>query len=140
MQAHRLWLNRDSKTIIRKKRNRRLISCWTCPCCKPRVIASKITNSGNESMKTWDLTPYQGDRVGLPGARWRLRDVGESHHNNPDASCGGVIYGTGKINANGRLEGLPDKFVTSYYYNGYMELQQGCVQENGSILWPCPNG
>ena len=76
-----LWLDMKTKKIIKKKKNGRLIDCWACPCCKPKVIASKITNA-RTGPKTWDLTPYQKERIGLPGAKWRLRDVGESHHNN----------------------------------------------------------
>ena len=134
-----LWKDRETKKLIRKKTNGRLVVCWVCPCCKPRVIASKITNA-SDGRAEWDLTPYQGDKVGLPGARWRIRDVGEAHHNDSDASCSGVIYNNGTIDGNGKLVGLPDKFVSGYNYNGYMELQQGCVREGGSVEWPCPNG
>ena len=88
----------------------------------------------------WDLSPYRGDWGGLPGARWRLRDVGEAHHNDRSAGCSGVIYNNGVIDARGRIVGLPEKFVSGYSYNGYMELQQGCVRKDGSIWWPCPNG
>ena len=134
-----LWKDKETKKLIKKKKNGRLIVCWVCPCCKPRVIASQITNA-NTGPKTWNLRPYQGDKIGLPGHRWRIRDVGESHHNNPDASCSGTIYNNGTIDGNGKLTGLPDEFVSGYSYNGYMELQQGCVRDDGSIEWPCPNG
>lgn len=134
-----LWIDKKTKKLIRKKKNGRLVVCWVCPCCKPRVIASTITNAG-DGRKTWNLRPYQGDKVGLPGARWRIRDVGESHHNNSDASCSGTIYNSGTIDGNGKLTGLPNEFVSGYSYNGYMELQQGCVREDGSIEWSCPNG
>ena len=134
-----LWRDKETKKLIKKKKNGRLIVCWVCPCCKPRVIASQITNA-NTGPKTWNLRPYQGDKIGLPGHRWRIRDVGESHHNNPDASCSGTIYNNGTIDGNGKLIGLPDEFVSGYSYNGYMELQQGCVLDDGSIEWPCPNG
>ena len=134
-----LWKDKETKKLIKKKKNGRLIVCWVCPCCKPRVIASKITNS-NTGPKTWNLRPYQGDKIGLPGHRWRIRDVGESHHNNPDASCSGTIYNNGTIDGNGKLTGLPAEFTSGYGYNGYMELQQGCVRDDGSIEWPCPNG
>ena len=139
MESNKLWLNKDDRTLIRKKKNGRLIACWVCPCCRPRVIASKITNRSNGT-ETWTLTAYQGDKIGLPGGHWRIRDVGEAHHNNPEASCSGSQYYTGTIDENGKLTGLPDKFVSGYSYNGYMELQQGCVQEDGSVKWPCPNG
>ena len=134
-----LWKDKETKKLIKKKKNGRLIVCWVCPCCKPRVIASKITNRSSGT-QTWNLRPYQGDKIGLPGHRWRIRDVGESHHNNPDASCSGTIYNNGTIDGNGKLTGLPDEFVSGYSYNGYMELQQGCVRDDGSIEWPCPNG
>jgi len=134
-----LWKDKETKKLIKKKKNGRLIVCWVCPCCKPRVIASQITNA-NTGPKTWNLRPYQGDKIGLPGHRWRIRDVGESHHNNPDASCSGTIYNNGTIDGNGKLTGLPNEFVSGYSYNGYMELQQGCVRDDGSIEWPCPNG
>ncbi len=136
MASDKLWLNRDGRKLIRKPTGK-LAVCWVCPCCKPRVIASKITNRSNGT-ETWDLTPYQGDRIGFPGGRWRVRDVGESHHNNSSASCSGTIYYSGTIDGNGKLTGLPDQFVSNYSYNGYMELQQGCVLEDGSIEWPCP--
>jgi len=134
-----LWKDKETKKLIKKKKNGRLIVCWVCPCCKPRVIASQITNA-NTGPKTWNLRPYQGDKIGLPGHRWRIRDVGESHHNNPDASCSGTIYNNGTIDGNGKLTGLPNEFVSGYSYNVYMELQQGCVRDDGSIEWPCPNG
>lgn len=134
-----LWKDRETKKLIRKKKNGKLIACWVCPCCRPRVIASKITNRSNGT-QTWNLRPYQGDKVGLPGHRWRVRDVGEAHHNDSDASCSGTLYYSGTIDGNGKLAGLPDEFVSGYSYNGYMELQQGCVRDDGSIEWPCPNG
>ena len=39
-----LWNDKKTKKLIRKKKNGRLVVCWVCPYCKPRVIASKITN------------------------------------------------------------------------------------------------
>ena len=134
-----LWRDKKSGKVVQKKKNGRLVVCWVCPCCKPKVIASKITNA-RTGPATWNLTRYQGEKVGLPGARWRLRDDGESHHNNPNASCSGSQYGQGNIDEKGKLVGLPAQFTSGYSYNGYMELQQGCVREDGSIEWPCPNG
>lgn len=131
----KLWRNRKSRTLILK--DGRLVACWICPCCAPKVIAAKITNS---SSPRWDLTPYQGKQTGLPGARWRIRDVGEAHHNNADASCSGTIYNSGSIDKEGKLTGLPNEFVSGYSYNGYMELQMGCIDENGTVIWPCPGG
>ena len=136
----RAWLNAKGRELIIGRKTGRLILCWVCPCCKPRVIASCITNGSSESTKTWWLTAWQGDNIGFPGGRWRLRDVGEAHHNNSSAGCSGSIYNNGAIDSKGRLVGLPDKFVSSYGYNGYMELQQGCVMPDGSVKWPCPNG
>ena len=74
------------------------------------------------------------------GLRQRIRDVGESHYRDKSAGCSGSIYNNGRIDSKGTLVGLPEKFVSGYRYNGYMELQQGCVMPDGSIKWPCPNG
>ena len=132
-----LWRDKKTGKIIRKEKTGRLVVCWVCPCCKPKVIASAITNA-QTGPKEWDLRPYQKEQIGLPGARWRLRDVGEDHHNNPGESCSGTVYGEGRIDEKGRLIGLPDTFVSDYSYNGYMEIQMGCVREDGDIEWPCP--
>ncbi|MBO5724460.1 MAG: hypothetical protein J6W00_10050 [Lentisphaeria bacterium] len=132
-----LWTDSESGKLIIHKKKPHLIKCFHCPCCKPRVIASCITNARTGPVE-WDLRPYQKEGTGLPGAKWRLRDVGESHHVNPNLPCNGNQYGEGWINDKGVLVGLPDKFVSTYSYNGYMELQMGCVQEDGTIKWPCP--
>jgi hypothetical protein len=137
MESTKLWKHGKHKRLIKKKNNGKLVICWVCPCCEPKVIASAITNSSN---RTWNLRPYQGERVGLPGARWRIRDVGQAHHNSSTANCSGTRYQSGVVDENGKLQGLPDEFVSNYSYNGYMQLQQGCVQEDGSIKWTCPNG
>ena len=63
-----------------------------CSQCEPSVIASYTTNGDNPM---WDLTPYQGDGVGKPNALWRLYEL-----------SGGVEYNRGRINENGKLEGL----------------------------------
>jgi len=132
-----LWRDMKTGKIIRKKNNGHLVVCWACPCCKPQVLASTITNRA-EGKTTWNLKPYQREKMGLPGHRWRIRDVGESHHRDPKAYCSGSQYYNGTIDEKGRLTGLPDQFVSSYYYNGYMELQMGCVRDDGSVEWPCP--
>ncbi len=84
----------------------------TCD-CQPRIIATAVTNRNNP---TWDLTPYQGNGIGTPFAKWRLFE--RSYENDS--------YESGDIDKNGKLVGLPSKFESSYYYDGYMELQQGC--------------
>lgn len=82
-----------------------------------------VTNG--ETNPTWNLSPYSGDGIGTPGAHWRLIETGA-----------GVKYGSGDINESGRLVGLPSVFTSSYGYDGYMELQQGCEQPDGTIKWP----
>ena len=136
----RAWLHAKGRELVIGRKTGRIILCWVCPCCRPRVIARCVTNGSSEATKTWWLTAWQGDYVGFPGGRWRIRDVGEAHHNNSSAGCSGTIYNNGTIDSKGRLVGLPEKFVSSYSYNGYMELQQGCVMPDGSGKWPCPNG
>jgi len=96
-------------------------NCPNC-CCKPKILASYTTNS---SHPVWDLTPWQGANQAPSGSVWRLRERGA-----------GLIYGSGTVDANGRLVGLPDSFRSSYSYDGYMQLEIGCPQPNGSIRWP----
>ena len=107
-----------------------------CPCdCEPKVLGSKVLNgsSENEDEKCWDLTPYQGNEVGTPGFYWRLIEVGDPR------DCGGSQYGSGNIDECGKLVGLQDEYCSTYSYDGYMELQQGCPDEEGNIKWPCPD-
>ena len=92
-----------------------------CGCCVPTLLATAVTNSSNP---VWDLTPYQGDSVAPPGARWRLWEASGTH------------YGNGTVDQNGKLTGLPSQFRSSYSYNGYMRLEIGCLQDNGQIKWP----
>jgi len=41
------------------------------------------------------------------------------------------------VDSTGRLVGLPSQFCTSYYYNGYMQLQIGCRSASGTQFnWP----
>jgi hypothetical protein len=99
--------------------------CMTC-CgdeCKPYVMAAKTTNSANA---IWDLTPYQGPGKARPkSTHWRI--IERSYRLN---------YGNGTVNDERELVNLPDQFRTGYAYNGYMELQIGCEDENGNISWP----
>lgn len=100
-----------------------------CPCsCMPRVIASFTTNRDNP---VWNLTQYQGAGVGTPCGYWRVYET-----------SGSVEYNRGKIDKDGTLVGLPNEFRSSYYYDGYMELQQGCCDNNEAccdewyVNWP----
>jgi len=99
--------------------------CRTC-CggdCKPYVMAKKTTNSANP---TWDLKPYQGPgKARKNTTHWRL--IERSYR---------LQYGNGTVDDDHELVDLPDQFRTSYYSNGYMELQIGCEDENGNIEWP----
>ena len=85
-----------------------------CGNCEKKIIATAITNSVNP---IWDLTPYQGAGIGDPHTCWRVWE-----------RSGDIEYHRGKIDENGTLVGLPDKFESEYFYDGYMELQQGCSQ------------
>ena len=81
----RAWLHAKGRELVIGRNTGKLILCWVCPCCRPRVIASRVTNGRDEETKTWWLTDWQGDYVGFPGGKWRLRDVGEAHHNDRTA-------------------------------------------------------
>jgi len=98
--------------------------CTTC-CgdCDPYVMAKMTTNSANP---TWDLTPYQGPGKARSGStHWRIIERGYRSQ-----------YSTGTVNDERELVALPNRFRTGYSYNGYMELQIGCEDENGHISWP----
>ena len=103
-----------------------------CPCdCQPRIIASYVTHGQDPSRKVWDLRPYQEQGIGTPCGVWR---IWERSYNNE--------YTSGKIDKHGVLVGLPSEFTSNYYYEGYMELQQGCCPSNTACckewdaLWP----
>ena len=81
--------------------------------CETAILATAITNADNP---IWDLTPYQGAGMGKPNASWRVWE-----------RSGNVEYYRGTIAEDGTLTGLPSQFESSYYYDGYMELQQGCL-------------
>jgi hypothetical protein len=96
-------------------------NCSEC-CCSPKLLGSFTTNS---SKPIWNLTQYQGNGIAAPGSLWRLRESGS-----------GLIYGSGTVDSNGELVSLPNSFTTSSFYDGYMRLEIGCPQPNGTIKWP----
>lgn len=125
----KIWHTAKKKIALNKKKN--IWRCTKCPCdCEPKVIARWTTNASTPqpagTVKCVDFTPYQGDGVGVPEQRWRAIEVG---------ACL-LRGGSGSINEDGKLVGLPSSYCSSYNYNGYIELQQGCVQKDGSIKWP----
>ena len=82
------------------------------------------------------LTPFQGDHKAPPHSYWRLIEMGSCYPG------GYPWYGAGCVNGQGRLVGLPNQFRSGYPYNGYMQLQIGCLGENDEhqitphIDWP----
>lgn len=92
--------------------------------CEPELLGSFVTNNDNP---IWDLSEFLGSGVGPPGGYWRLIEIDY---------C--VIYERGCIDGSGELVGLPNEFRSNYYYNGYMELQIGCISEDDPyyIDWP----
>ena len=124
--THHLWWQTDSHG------RRRLIlrTCDECPCqdieeCKPKDIAS-FTVPGHTVV---DLTNWAGEKVGFPGARWRLIETSD---------C--FLYASGEIDEKGRLVGLPKTFSDDYSYEGHLRLQQGCADEFGVVHWPEVSG
>ena len=86
----------------------------------------------NSTTPVWDLSPYSGPEMACPSARWRLHEVGATGTNDTN-------YGSGIVNDDGTLVGLPASFRTSYIYDGYMRLEIGCVNETtGYVIWPKP--
>ena len=110
----------------------RWLSMLACCCCEPVRLASFTTNSATPR---WDLTPYQGPNQATAGTFWRIIEVGFCY------PYGYPWYAAGCVDADGRLVGLPNQFVSSYTYNGYLELQIGCENPGSStqsttIEWP----
>lgn len=109
------------------------MSSCNCP-NKNKPIASFITNAGDPSRSSWDLTPYKTAGIAKPGGTWRLIETGAQ-----------LMYYSGKVSADGTLvsynyveqtaniatrsaraateSALPDHFDSHYSYDGYMELQ-----------------
>ena len=112
-----LWADKDGNLIFDRDR------IWLCdkcpPCeCKPRVLAKWLLKPGT----TWNLRPYQAK--GFAGyaryrRKWQIKEC-----------SGGRRYQKGDIAPDGTLLGLPDSFKAIYYYNGYMNLQMGCIRQN----------
>jgi len=95
--------------------------CLDC-CCKPKTIATWTTDNN----EPWDLTPYQGDGIGTPGAYWRLTND----------YMGYVPQRQGCIDKNGKLTGLPDSISpTAYKYTWHFVLEAGCPTRDGKIKW-----
>ena len=103
--------------------------CPSCCGCDPVMLGSFTTNSSNP---VWNLTQYQGDHKAPPHSYWRLIEMGSCYPG------GYSWYGAGCVNASGRLVNLPNEFRSRYYYNGYMQLQVGCLDpaDPNTIIWP----
>jgi hypothetical protein len=95
-------------------------ACGECSSCKPRIIASYTTSY----YSSWDLQQYRGNNIAPPDSYWRLR---EQSYN--------LTYYIGVVDENGKLVGLPEQFTSNYSYGGYMNLEIGCSQPDGSIRW-----
>lgn len=100
-----------------------------CVCVKV-VLAEFVTNATNER-RCWDLRPYQPPfRAGSCSGFWRLIEIGCCFPGSYP------WYGAGCVNEFGELVNLPEEFCSTYSYDGYMELQIGCLTINNQIWWP----
>lgn len=96
--------------------------------CVPRVIASFTVNLTGALV--WDLRPYQNILVEDCCMKyWRLVQVCEL----PE---GTLVWALGLIDCDGKIFGLQDEFRARQTYDGCMELQVGCVTQDGGIEWP----
>ena len=43
------WLHAKGRELVIGRNTGMLILCWTCPCCRPRVIAEFVTNGGTRT-------------------------------------------------------------------------------------------
>jgi len=82
---------------------------------KTRVIAEKETYA--EVDPEWDLTPYQGDGVGIidgvVGKTWNITGRGMAYG----------VQNTGDINEAGKLVELPATYIADLYYDGFVALE-----------------
>ncbi|WP_353208528.1 hypothetical protein [Sphingorhabdus sp.] len=88
-------------------------------------MARYTTNNANP---IFDLTPYKCAGKEYAGQPWRLIEVGYV-----------ATYASGIIDSYGYLLGLQNQFRSSYFYNGYMELQIGCksaAESTTGSQWP----
>jgi len=97
-------------------------------CCVPAVLAAFITSPTHPCE---DLRGLQGPRMATPCSFWRLIEVGTCY---PGLH---PWYGAGCVDPSGTLKGLPNKFCTTFPYEGHMELQIGCrLPSDRIIYWP----
>ncbi len=98
--------------------------------CVVRVLASFVTNRLIPGRECWNLTPFQGPGVSDPPCGfWRLYETSVGWPQ------GYPWYGFGAISRDGTLIDLPSEFCSTQAYDGFMELQIGCVR--GEVLiWP----
>lgn len=113
-----------------------VLDCVVEDCCTPCpvIIGSAVTNISSPETECWNLEPYQtpGLLGGPEGASeepdgcrvWRLIEVG---------SC--LMYFSGAVSESGTLLDLPDNFCSEYPYDGFMQLQCGCVADE-TLTWP----
>ena len=86
------------------------------PCKLPKTVLKEQTVNGSSTgINVMDLRDCQGKGKGTPGCRWRLVEVSRDRE-----------YYSGDVDCDGELVGLPPEYVSSYSYDGYMELQIEC--------------
>lgn len=93
--------------------------CPACCGCKPRTVARTFMDYGDIF---WDLSAFLGDHVGGAGGFWRI--VGMT---------GCLVYFRGCIDVHGRLLNLQATYRSASGYADFMELQIGCLGEDGYV-------
>lgn len=128
-----IWQNGETQETARS---------GICSNCRPFVLFAGITNADSPRL---DLSSFANP--GIPGLSrrkvdgrinpeisliWRLVEVGGD-------GLSQVLYGNGDVSETGELLTLPAEFVSSYSYNGYMEIQIGCsikTADSTTPHWP----
>ena len=95
--------------------------CCICE-CTPKILVKYILHPKT----TWDLTPYQTLGFAKPAPYERVWLIKECSR--------GVTYQSGEINHEGTLVGLPSSFDAKYSYDGYMTIQQLCIDPVTGVL------
>src|SRR3990167_2346362 len=104
-----------------------------CGACFPFVLGRFTTNAGSQTRRCWNI-PFHGPGWAPCGHFWRIIEIGTCYPR------GWPWYGAGCVDCDGTLLWLPGRFCSEFSYDGFMELQIGCLfpESPDYIVWPSP--
>lgn len=93
--------------------------CRVCCGCKAFTVVRTYLDW---DVLEWDLSAFQGNHVGGAGGFWRI--VGMT---------GCYVYFRGCVDEHGKLLNLQSSYHSTNGYADFLELQIGCLEEDGFI-------